>query len=63
MTLGGEGGERRVETLGEGACGTESLPPDGLSIHGESFPHENFDVKHATLGLVAMASPGGLITP
>ncbi|XP_018020171.1 peptidyl-prolyl cis-trans isomerase C [Hyalella azteca] len=29
-----------------------------LSIYGETFPDENFDVKHATLGFVAMANSG-----
>ncbi|KAF2360488.1 Cyclophilin-type peptidyl-prolyl cis-trans isomerase domain [Trinorchestia longiramus] len=29
-----------------------------LSIFGETFPDENFDVKHATLGFVAMANSG-----
>lgn len=29
-----------------------------LSIYGETFPDENFDVKHATPGFVAMANSG-----
>ena len=41
--------------------GGDVFHKDGMgrvSIYGETFPDENFSVKHATLGFVAMANSG-----